>query len=110
MVMQRTFFFVWCGVWNIIGCWKSFSLPTVQLATYLAVGQFNDGCKIILSVLENLGIDPEVHLSKASKKIDKDGIRHSRRKSSDISKRCRRKIRQAKRGYNETQEAKETPV
>lgn len=73
------------------------SLPTVQLATYLAVGQFNDGCKTILSVLENLGIDPGVHLSKASKKIDKDRIRHSRRKSSDMSKRRRRKIRQAKK-------------
>ena len=69
------------------------SLPTVQLATYLAVGHFNDGSKTILSVLENLGIEPGVHSSKACKKIDKDRIRHSQRKSSETSKKRRRKIR-----------------
>ena len=85
------------------------SHPTVQLATYLAVGHFNDGSKTILSVLENLGVEPGVHSSKACKKIDKDRIRHSRRKSSETSKKRRRKIRHAKKGYHEAQEAKEGP-
>ena len=42
-------------------------------------------------------------------KIDKDRIRHSRRKSSETSKKRRRKIRHAKKGYHEAQEAKEGP-
>ena len=61
------------------------------------------------AVLENLGVEPGVHSSKACKKIDKDRIRHSRRKSSETSKKRRRKIRHAKKGYHEAQEAKEGP-
>ena len=84
-------------------------LPTVQLATYLAVGHFNDGSRTILSVLENLGLDPGVHSTNACKKIDKDRIRHSRRKSTDASKKRRRKIRQRKKGYNEPKKIKRDP-
>ena len=43
------------------------SLPTVQLATFLAVGYLNDGSKTILSrkISENLGVQHGVHPSKA---------------------------------------------
>jgi hypothetical protein len=64
------------------------------LATYLAVGHFNDGSRTILSVLENLGVDPGIYSTKACKKIDIDRIRHSRQKSSGASKKRYRKIRQ----------------
>ena len=42
------------------------NLPTVELATYLAVGHFNDGSRTILSVLENLGVDPGIYSTKAT--------------------------------------------
>ena len=82
------------------------SLPTVQLATYLAVGHFNDGSKTILSVLENLGVEPGVHSSKACKKIDKK--REEKRPDSalaakeltgklDMQKRDTMKLRKLKR-------------
>ncbi|CAB4024276.1 Hypothetical predicted protein [Paramuricea clavata] len=85
------------------------SLPTVELATYLAVGHFNDGSRTLLSVLENLGIVPGSHATKACQKFDRDRVCDSRRKSSDACKKRRRQIRQKKKGYNETQQAKEGP-
>jgi hypothetical protein len=42
-----------------------YSLP-VELATYLAVGHFNDGSRTILSVLENLGVDLGIYSTKAT--------------------------------------------
>lgn len=42
------------------------SLPTVELATFLAVGIFNDGATRILNVLENLGINPGTSTKKFS--------------------------------------------
>ena len=66
------------------------STPTVELATFLAVGHFNDGSQTLLTVLEALGIDPGYHCRKACKKLDHDRIRHSRKKSQEESKeRCR---------------------
>ncbi len=34
------------------------SLPTVQLATALAIGQFNDGARTVYHVLSEIGIEP----------------------------------------------------
>ena len=62
------------------------STPTVELATFLAVGHFNDGSKTLLTVLEAHGIDPGYHCRKACKKLDHDRIRHSRRKSQEESR------------------------
>ena len=56
------------------------STPTVELATFLAVGHFNDGSQTLLTVLEALGIDPGYHCRKACKKLDHDRICHSREK------------------------------
>ena len=83
------------------------SLPTVELATYLAVGHYNNGCATLLSVLENLDITPGVHCTSACKKFDADRIRHSRRKSSEKTKKRRRRVRHKKKGFRDTQEAKE---
>ena len=85
------------------------STPTVELATFLAVGHFNDGSKTLLTVLEALGIDPGYHCRKACKKLDHDRIRHSRRKSQEESKKRRRQLRNYKKGFTETLEAREGP-
>lgn len=85
------------------------STPTVELATFLAVGHFNDGSKTLLTVLEALGIDPGYHCRKACKKLDHDRIRHSRRKSQEESKKRRRQLRNYKKGFTDTLEAREGP-
>ena len=56
------------------------STPTVELATFLAVGYFRNGAQTLLSVLENLGITPGCHCRKACRKLDRDRIGHSCRK------------------------------
>jgi hypothetical protein len=53
------------------------SLPTCEFATYLAVGHFDDVSTTLLSVLENLGIVPGSHATKACQKFDRDRVRDS---------------------------------
>ena len=88
---------------------KHASTPTVELATFLAVGHFNDGSETLLTILEDLGIDPGCHCRKACKKLDHDRIRHSHRKSGQQSKKWRRELRNYKKGFTETLEAREGP-
>ena len=78
------------------------SLPTLELATNLAVGVFNDGAGTIKSVVEHLGIKAGIHTKKACKKQDHDRLRDSARKNLEKTKKRRKKIRQRKKGYNET--------
>ena len=75
------------------------SLPTVELATFLAVGVFNDGSKAILDVLQNMGIIPGYNTKAGMKKMDYDRLRHSTRNSSEKQKSRRKRIRQRKKGY-----------
>ena len=60
-------------------------LPTVKLATYLAVGIFTDGAGT--GVLEELQIQPGVHCVATSKKLDREQLYHSVKKSSEKAKR-----------------------
>ena len=75
------------------------SLPTVELATFLAVGVFNDGSKAILDVLKNMGIIPGYNTKAGMKKMDYGRLRHSTRNSSEKQKSRRKRIRQRKKGY-----------
>ena len=85
------------------------SAPTVELATYLAVGHFNDGARTLMSIVEELGMVPGSHCRKACEKLDHDRIRHSNRKSGEEAKKRRKQIRNWKKGFNETLEAREGP-
>ena len=85
------------------------SLPTVELATYLAIGHFNDGAKTISSILEELQIDSGVHCRKAWKSLDKARIYHGSYCSSEKAKRRRRAIRNKKKGYSDNLEDAEGP-
>eukprot|EP00112_Aurelia_sp_Birch-Aquarium-sp1_P008149 Seg1894.4 transcript_id=Seg1894.4/GoldUCD/mRNA.D3Y31 product="hypothetical protein" protein_id=Seg1894.4/GoldUCD/D3Y31 len=82
-------------------------LPTVELATYLAVGIFNDGAGSLLGVLEGLGIQPGVHCVNACKKLDRERLYHSVYKSSEKAKKRRRVIRNKKKGFAEALESAE---
>ncbi|XP_046862956.1 uncharacterized protein LOC124456591 [Xenia sp. Carnegie-2017] len=75
------------------------SLPTLELATFLPVGVFNDGSKAILDVLQNMGITPGYNTKAGMKKMDYDRLRHSTRKGSEKQKSWRKRIRQRKKGY-----------
>ena len=77
------------------------NLSTVELATYLAVGCFNDGAKTIVNVLEGLGIKAGIHTKKACRKQDFTRLHHSAQKASDRQKKRRKQIRQRKKGYIE---------
>ena len=84
-------------------------LTTVQLAAYLAIGHFNDGCKTITSVLEEQGINPGYHCVKLCQKADKERLYQSVYKSTDRAKQRRRAIRNQKKGFSEQLEEKEGP-
>ena len=85
------------------------SLPTVRLATFLALSHFNDGCKTVAYVLEELGFEPGVHCLKAGRKEDIDRLELSVYKSTEKAKRRRRAIRNRKKGYSDELEEQEGP-
>lgn len=64
-------------------------LAVVEIATFLAVSHLNNGANSINLVLQELGIEPGAHCTRACKKLDHDRIRHSRRKSTEGGKRRR---------------------
>eukprot|EP00112_Aurelia_sp_Birch-Aquarium-sp1_P000668 Seg1064.4 transcript_id=Seg1064.4/GoldUCD/mRNA.D3Y31 product="hypothetical protein" protein_id=Seg1064.4/GoldUCD/D3Y31 len=82
-------------------------LPTVELATYLAVGIFNNSAGSLLNVLEELGIQPGVHCVTACKTLDRKRLCHSVYKSSEMANKRRRAIRNKKKGFAEALEAAE---
>lgn len=71
----------------------------MELATFLPVSHFNDGASSINSVLQELGIEPGAHCTRACKKLDYNQIRHSRRKSTEGGKRRRKQLCNFKKGY-----------
>ena len=66
------------------------SLPTVELATFLAVSHFNDGARTLVCVLKELGIVPGAHCRNACTKLDQRRLHQSTRKSTDGAKRGRK--------------------
>ena len=86
------------------------SLPTVELATFLALCHFNDGAKAIICVLKELGIVPGTHCRDACAKLDHRRLSHSERKGGAEAKKRRKQLRNWKKGYSETLEAREGPT
>ena len=84
-------------------------LPTVQLATNLAVGHFNDGASNIIKILNVLGIEPGHHCMATCRKNDENRLYFSKRQSSEQVKSRRRKIRNKRKGYSEALEEQEGP-
>ena len=66
-------------IWQRATKEKHASAPTVELATYLAVGHFNDGSRTLVSIVEELGMGPSSHCRKACKKLDHNRIHHSKK-------------------------------
>ena len=85
------------------------SLRTVQLATKIAIGQFNDGYKTILRILEEAGVTPGRHCKLFCQKEDKDRIYMALYRSTDRAKKRRRAIRNKKKGYADQLEHREGP-
>ena len=85
------------------------SLPTVELATFLAVAHFNDGSSVLNDVLKELDIIPGRHCKKACAKLESDRIRHSRRKSGEPARKRRKQLRNWRKGYSDRLEANEGP-
>ena len=86
------------------------TLPTVELATFLALAHFNDGSKALSCVLKELGIVPGTHCRNACAKLDQRRLSHSERKGPEEAKRRRKKLRNWKKGFSETLEAREGPT
>ena len=84
-------------------------LVVVELAAFLAISHFNDGAKALIFILEELGIDPGCHCIAACHKLDYNRVRHFIRKSSEQAKKRRKQLRNWKKGYSETLEAREGP-
>ena len=85
------------------------SLPTVELAAYLAVGHYNDGAQMLVDTIEELGIEPGAHCEAAARKLDKERIYHPDKKNTKEAKKRRRTIRSRKKGYAEELEEREGP-
>lgn len=85
------------------------SLPTVELATFLAVAHFNDGSSVLTEVLKELNIIPGRHCKKACAKLESERIRHSRRKSGEPARKRRKQLRNWRKGYSDRLEANEGP-
>ena len=79
------------------------SLPTIQLATYLAIGYFIEGAQTLCNVLAALGIVPGRFSEDLAVKSDQEWVYHSTLKSSVKAKKRRRDIRNKKKGYCEAQ-------
>lgn len=69
------------------------SLPTVELATLLALSHLNDGAKAIICVLKELGIVSGTHCRDTSAKLDHRRLSHSERKGSEEAKKRRKQLR-----------------
>eukprot|EP00112_Aurelia_sp_Birch-Aquarium-sp1_P014509 Seg314.3 transcript_id=Seg314.3/GoldUCD/mRNA.D3Y31 product="hypothetical protein" protein_id=Seg314.3/GoldUCD/D3Y31 len=80
------------------------SLPTVEIATYLAIGIFNDGANTIMDVLEKLGLEPGLHCKAACEKIDRKRLFFAKVKSTEKAKARRRAIRNRKKGFSDALE------
>eukprot|EP00117_Sycon_ciliatum_P049135 scpid97571/ scgid34883/ len=74
------------------------SASTVETAVYLAVTLFNNGATTIHSVLSALHCDVGYWSSKGAKEMDKSGLYHSARKSTDKEKKARKKRRAIRKG------------
>ena len=85
------------------------SLRTVQLATNIAIGQFNDGYKTILRILEEAGVTPGRHCKSFCQKEDKDHVYMALCKSTDMARKRRRAIRNKRKGYADHLEHREGP-
>ena len=85
------------------------SLPTVELATFLALCHFNDGAKAITCVLKELSIEPGSHRRNACAKLDHHRLGHSKRKGSAEAKKRRKHLRNWKKGCSKKLEAREGP-
>lgn len=80
------------------------SLPKVGIATYLAIGIVNYGARTIMDVLQQLGVEPELHCQGACKKIDRKRIYYAKMMSVGKAKARRKTIRNKKKGYSEALE------
>ena len=82
----------------------------MELATFLALAHFNDGSKAIIEVLKELGIVPGTHSRNACAKLDHRRLSHSERKGTEEAKKRRKQLRNWKKGFSETLEAREGPT
>ena len=84
-------------------------LTSIELATFRAVCHFNDGSKTLMDILEHLGIVPGSYCRTSCEKLDYDRVLHSKRKSSEATKRKKSHLRHQKKGYVEVPEEQEGP-
>ena len=94
-------------IWQRAPKTKHSSLPTAELATYLAIGHFNDGSKTIKSILLELGLEAGKFCEAGCRKIDRQRMDQSRRQSTDKAKTRRRALRNKRKGYKDTLEDRE---
>ena len=67
-------------------------LHTVELATHLAIGIFNDGTKTIVNILRELGVEPGSLCRRLCTRIDEERMYHATYKSAEKAKKRRRTI------------------
>lgn len=79
-------------LWNYVPKLHFVELTSLQLGSYIAVLQFNDGAKGILSVLNHLNLNMGTYMEKGFKSSDSGRINDSKRKSLPEAKIQRKKL------------------
>ncbi len=83
------------------------SRDVLELATASAVINYNEGARGLLSVMEELGIEPGRKMREASIKADTVSIKKIRHKSSEKEKKEKNKLRSIKKGFIDNEQALE---
>ena len=79
------------------------SKPTLEIAVYSAVIEFNEGSHGINDVFNNMGLASGSQCSNLTKKRDTSRVKKMIRKSSDKEKKKRKTLRGVKKGYLDKQ-------
>lgn len=86
------------------------SFKIVKLASCSAVLYNNDGCRGVVDVLQNLGIQPGSHTLSSMQKVDDRRIINMARKSSEYGRKRRKKLRAIKKGFADQEKLVEGTV
>lgn len=97
-------------LWQMIPKQTFVEFKTFQLGAYIALLQFNQGAKGILSVIENLGLTPDHRVVQQFNLIDKRRIHDSKRHSLPEAKLLRKKLRAIRKKKWTNDELQEGPT
>lgn len=87
-------------IWSKVPKSTFVSKRTIEIGTYSAIINYNDGCQGVMNVLEHFGIRGSA-TSTGTRAKDAKRVQQMKRKSTVESKKQRKKLRSDKKGYSD---------